>query len=104
MNKSIFKIIWLKAWVAFCIPFFTTLGGVLTPYTTGDVHVSSNIWIRLLIGVIVLSAALVAGFSGLSSFLSTTFAEHKIKQEAGLDDSDPTPQMAYIQVPSLSAK
>jgi hypothetical protein len=81
-----FKVIWLKAGVAFGIPFFTALGIALEPFSTGD-SAQPNVagWL------IIICAPLVAGFSGLGSFLSTTFAEHKAKTEAGLDDSAPAP-------------
>ena len=95
-NNSIFKVIWLKAVVAFGIPFFTAAGGALMPFSTADVASPSTIgW------CIIVSASLVAGFSGLGSFLSTTFAEHKQKQEAGVEDTAPTPQVVIPVAPQV---
>lgn len=97
-DNSIFKIIWLKAAVAFGIPFFTAAGGALMPFSTADVAQPSTIgW------CIIVSASLVAGFSGLGSFLSTTFAEHKQKQEAGVEDTAPTPQVMIPAAPIVVA-
>src|ERR1035437_2005040 len=81
-----FKIIWLKAGVAFTIPFFTALGIALFPYSADD-DAQPN-----LIGwLIIICAPMVAGLSALSSFLSTTFAEPKAQRQSGLDDAQPPP-------------
>lgn len=101
MTKSPFKVVWVKALIAFQIPFFTALGGALTPYTMGTVTIPTSHFLRILLVVIVLSAALVAGYSGLGSFLSTTFSEHKAKADAANDDEpETTPQV----IPEPTAK
>jgi hypothetical protein len=86
MNNSFLKIVWLKAAVSFLIPFLTAIGIAVEPYVGAD-----SAQPTLAGWIVLICAPLVAGFSALSSFLSTTFAEHKAKQEAGLDDSDPAP-------------
>ena len=91
MNNSPFKVVWLKAWGALTIPIFTVIGGALTPYISGDAVIPQSHGKRWLIGIIIFAAAYVAGYSGLTSFLSTTFAEHKAKQESGVDDDQPAP-------------
>jgi hypothetical protein len=86
MNNTPFKVIWLKAAIAFLIPFLTTLGGSFALYElTG---LPAHYWICL---VVVICSSLVAGLSALSSFLSTSYSEHKSKQEAGLPDKGPAP-------------
>jgi hypothetical protein len=96
-DNSMFKVIWLKAVVAFGIPFFTAAGGSLMPYSTADSASPNTIgW------CIIIFASLVAGFSGLGSFLSTTFAEHKLKQEAGVEDTAPTPQVVISAAPQVA--
>ena len=66
------KILWLKGCVAFAIPFLTALGAALSPYVgDGSAQPTMVGWIVLI------CAPLVAGFSALSSFLSTSFADHK---------------------------
>lgn len=88
---SPFKTVWLKAAIAFQIPFFTALGGALTPYVLGGAAIPQSHWLRVALIVVVISACLVAGYSGLSSFLSTSYSEHKDKLEAGRSDTDPAP-------------
>src|ERR1035441_3473307 len=81
-----FRIIWLKAGVAFLIPFFATIGGSLAPYALNGMPIHSNIAV-----VIIVCSTMVASLSALGSFLSTTFAEHKAQQQSGLDDTQPPP-------------
>src|ERR1039457_5237083 len=92
-----FKIIWLKAVVAFSVPFFATLGGSFAPYVFDGMPSHWGITI-----LIIICSTMVASLSALSSFLSTTFAEHKAQQQSGLDDSQPPPitaaQMAAAPV------
>src|ERR1035437_1168282 len=81
-----FKIIWIKAGAAFLIPFFATLGGSFAPYVFDGLPPHWGIII-----LIIVCSTMVASLSALSSFLSTTFAEHKAQQQSGLDDTSPPP-------------
>src|ERR1035437_9430596 len=81
-----FKIIWIKAGVAFLVPFFATLGGAFAPYVFDGLPLHWGITI-----LIIICSTMVASLSALSSFLSTTFAEHKAQQQSGLDDTQPPP-------------
>ena len=69
------NIIYLKAAVAFFIPFFTTLGASLAPYALDGSKPPT--WIAL---VIIAASVLVSSLSALGSFLSTSFADHKAEQ------------------------
>jgi len=58
MKNSPFKIIWLKAAIAFLIPFLVALGASLSPYVNGDTAQPTFIgWLVIII------APLVAGLS-----------------------------------------
>jgi hypothetical protein len=81
-----FRIIWLKAGVAFSVPFFATIGGSLAPYALNGLPLHTKIAV-----IIIICSTMVASLSALSSFLSTTFAEHKAQQQSGLDDTQPPP-------------
>lgn len=81
-----FRIIWLKAAVAFLIPFFATIGGSLAPYALNGLPLHTKIAV-----IIIICSTMVASLSALGSFLSTTFAEHKAQQQSGLDDTQPPP-------------
>jgi hypothetical protein len=81
-----FKIIWLKAAIATLIPSLVTLTGAFALYENTGLPAHAKIFLCVTFG-----SAAIAGLSALSSFLSTTFAEHKAQQQAGLDDSDPAP-------------
>ena len=69
------EVLRLKGWVSFLIPFLVALSGGLGSYALPGVPRPT-----LIATIIIVSAALVAGLSGLSSFLSTVFADHKAKQ------------------------
>ena len=71
------EVLILKGWVSFLIPFLVALSGGLGSYALPGVPRPT-----LIATIIIVSAALTAGLSGLSSFLSTVFADHKAKQEA----------------------
>jgi hypothetical protein len=65
-------IIWFKGIVAFGVPFFTAMGIALAPYALKDSTSPNYVgWL------IIICAPMVAGFSGLGSFLSTSFSDHK---------------------------
>lgn len=86
MNNSPFKVVWLKAFISFLIPLLTALVGSLSPYSlTGAVPPNHFAM------AIIAASALIAGASALSSFLSTSFSDHKAKKEAGLTDDAPLP-------------
>src|ERR1035437_4947135 len=81
-----FKIIWIKAGVAFLVPFFATLGGSFAPYVFDGLPPHWGIII-----LIIICSTMVASLSALSSFLSTTYSEHKAQIQSGLDDTQPPP-------------
>jgi hypothetical protein len=85
MNNP-FRIIWLKAGVAFFVPFFAALGGAFSPYVFDGMPAHWGIAI-----LIIICSTMVASLSALSSFLSKTFAEHVAQQQSGLDDAQPPP-------------
>jgi hypothetical protein len=70
------EVLRLKGWVSFLIPFLVALSGGLGSYALPGVPRPT-----VIATIIIASAALVAGLSGLSSFLSTEFADHKAKQD-----------------------
>lgn len=80
------KILYLKGAIAFLIPFLTSMGGVAAQYVLTGVPPHWRV-----VAIATGCSALVSGLSALSSFLSTTFAEHKAKKEAKLPDSAPLP-------------
>jgi hypothetical protein len=86
MNNSPFKIVWVKAVIAFLIPFLSGMGGAMAQYTLTGLPPHWKI-----IAIVFLCSSLVAGLSALSSYLSTSFAEHKAKVEAGNADDSPAP-------------
>ena len=83
--------------MAFFVPFFAALGGAFAPYVFDGMPSHWGITI-----LIIICSTMVASLSALSSFLSTAFAEHKLQQQSGLDDSQPPPitaaQMAAAPV------
>ncbi len=84
MPDSPFKVVWIKATIAFQIPFLSALSTGFGPFAlSGN---APNHWAIAL----VLIAALISGYSGLSSFLSTTFAEHKANVAAGIPEAEAT--------------
>ena len=95
MSRSLFKIVWLKAGVSFAIPFFTALGIAVQPYVGKDSAQPTFCgWLVLII------TPLVAGLSALSSFLSTTFAEHKAQQaQDAVNDTAGLPAGLPVVVP-----
>ncbi len=66
MNKTL--VIWIKALGAFFIPFATTLGVGIKEFGA-----EPNRW--ALAGVLLASG--VAGYTGLNSFLSRSYADHQ---------------------------
>lgn len=75
--NSPFKLIWVKAAIAFLIPLLVTLAAALDPYIGADSAQPTVIgWI------VILCAPLVAGLSALKAFLSTDYADHKDEQTA----------------------
>jgi hypothetical protein len=82
MNKQVLSIVWVEASIAFLIPFLTALGIALTPYV-----LSSSAQPTLVGWVVLICAPIVAGISGLKSFLSTTVSDAKdtILQDAPVD-------------------
>ena len=86
MNNSPFKVIWLKAAIAFLIPLLAGFGGMFSQYELSGLPLHWKIVL-----IVTICSALTAAISALASFLSTSFAEHKAKVEAGVDDADPAP-------------
>lgn len=67
-------VIRIKAVIAFGVPFFTALGAALAPYAMEGSIVPDSKVKQFIICAIIASAAMVAGLSGIGSFLSTSFA------------------------------
>jgi hypothetical protein len=82
MNKTI--IIYTKAVIAFCVPFFTALGAAYSPYIGADVAQPTKVgWL------VITLTPLVAGLSALGSFLSRSYADHMDAQ----DDEEQSPAL-----------
>ena len=77
MNKTI--VIYIKAAGAFVIPAGAAMGAGITPFALGTV--TPNHWGVLLI----ILAALGAGYNGLNSFLSRSYADHQDEQDEPVD-------------------
>jgi len=70
MNKTLFSIIWVEAVIAFLIPAGTTLDASLMAFTVaGSPMPNVPGWIVIFVG------SIIAGASGLKSFLSTTVSD-----------------------------
>ncbi len=70
-------VLFLKGVVACGVPFFTALTGALAPYAMDGASIPDSKVKQVIICLIVSGAAVTAGLSGLGSFLSTSYSDHK---------------------------
>jgi len=88
------QIIWIKAAVAFLVPFLTGFGLAAQPYVGVDAAQPTFAgWLVLI------CAPLVAGLSALSSFLSRSYADHV----DSLQDAQPPATIPPKQTPEAPA-
>lgn len=72
-----FRIIWLKATIAFLVPFLLGMASGFGPYALVGAAPPNKYAL-----MIIWCTTLGAGASALSSFLSTSYSEHKAKTES----------------------
>ena len=91
MNETI--VVYVKAAGSFIIPAGAALGAGITPFALGTV--TPNHWAVL----VVLLAALGAGYNGLTSYLSRSYADHQDKQDEVLPAPKPEPAKPSLTPP-----
>jgi hypothetical protein len=86
MNKTI--VIYIKAFGAFGLPMLAALTAGLAPFTATGSLPPSHIAV-----VIIIATGLGAGLTGLTSFLSRSYADHQDETDA-TNEVQPKPPVA----------